>query len=121
MDAVPFPTAGPLHPTPQPVAARQALLRLITVMLNGEDEREVLWGAMAAIAATGPFTAEAAYTVHDGLARRCPRARPLPPPSPGRGKPRRGNRRWTSPAKPQLEHPSPTWWPPSGSTGGSTL
>ncbi|WP_328380085.1 helix-turn-helix domain-containing protein [Streptomyces sp. NBC_00440] len=72
MDAVPFPTAGPLHPTPQPVAARQALLRLITVMLNGEDEREVLWGAMAAIAATGPFTAEAAYTVHDGLARRCP-------------------------------------------------
>ena len=70
MDAVPFPTAGPL--LPQPGAARHALLRLVTVMLDGEDEREVLWGAMAAIAATGPFTAEAAYTVHDGLARRCP-------------------------------------------------
>ncbi|GHB71242.1 transcriptional regulator [Streptomyces xanthochromogenes] len=41
-------------------------------MLDGEDEREVLWGGMAAIAATGPFTAEAAYAVHDGLARRCP-------------------------------------------------
>ncbi|WP_176735562.1 PucR family transcriptional regulator [Actinacidiphila rubida] len=40
-------------------------------MLDGDDEREVLWGAMAAIAATGPFTAEAAYAVHDGLARRC--------------------------------------------------
>lgn len=72
MDAVPFPTAGPLHLIPQQEAARHTLLRLVTVMLNGEDEREVLWGAMAAIAATGPFTAEAAYTVHDGLARRCP-------------------------------------------------
>lgn len=72
MDAVPFPTAGPLHPIPRQGVARHALLRLVTVMLNGEDEREVLWGAMAAIAATGPFTAEAAYTVHDGLARRCP-------------------------------------------------
>ncbi|WP_329138416.1 helix-turn-helix domain-containing protein [Streptomyces sp. NBC_01476] len=72
MDAVPFPTAGPRHPIPQPGAARHALLRLVTVMLDGEDEREVLWGGMAAIAATGPFTAEAAYTVHDGLARRCP-------------------------------------------------
>ncbi|WP_189135833.1 PucR family transcriptional regulator [Wenjunlia tyrosinilytica] len=41
-------------------------------MLNREDEREALWGAMAAIAATGPFTAEAVYTVHDGMARRCP-------------------------------------------------
>jgi sugar diacid utilization regulator len=41
-------------------------------MLNREDEREVLWEAMAAIAATGPFIAEAAYAVHDGLARRCP-------------------------------------------------
>ncbi|MDX6356189.1 MAG: hypothetical protein QOF98_3092 [Streptomyces sp.] len=71
MDAVPFPTAGPLHPIPQPGAARHALLRLVTVMLDGGDEREVLWGGMAAIAATGPFTAEAAYTVHDGLARRC--------------------------------------------------
>ncbi|WP_327287671.1 PucR family transcriptional regulator [Streptomyces sp. NBC_01198] len=72
MDAVPTPTAGPLHPIPQPGAARHALLRLATVMLDGEDEREVLWNGMAAIAATGPFTAEAAYTVHDGLARRCP-------------------------------------------------
>ncbi|WP_329372777.1 helix-turn-helix domain-containing protein [Streptomyces sp. NBC_00669] len=72
MDAVPFPTAEPRHPSPQPGTARHALLRLVTVMLDGEDEREVLWGAMAAIAATGPFTAEAAYTVHDGLARRCP-------------------------------------------------
>ncbi|MFJ2647900.1 PucR family transcriptional regulator [Streptomyces sp. NPDC087420] len=70
MDAVPFPTAGPLHP--QSGVARHALLRLVMVMLDGEDEREVLWGAMAAIAATGPFTAEAAYTVHNGLARRCP-------------------------------------------------
>ncbi|WP_225447538.1 CdaR family transcriptional regulator [Streptacidiphilus sp. PB12-B1b] len=41
-------------------------------MLDGKDEREVLWGALAAIAATGPFTAEAAYAVHDGLVRRCP-------------------------------------------------
>ncbi|MBD0690721.1 helix-turn-helix domain-containing protein [Streptomyces sp. CBMA123] len=41
-------------------------------MLDGDDEREVLWGAMAAIVATGPFTAEAAYAVHHGLARRCP-------------------------------------------------
>lgn len=70
MDAVPFRTTGPLHP--QPEADRHALLRLVTGMLDGEDEREVLWGAMAAIAAAGPFTAEAAYTVHDGLARRCP-------------------------------------------------
>ncbi|SCD80956.1 transcriptional regulator, CdaR family [Streptomyces sp. DvalAA-14] len=44
-------------------------------MLDGDDEREVLWGAMAAIAATGPFTAEAAYAVHHGLARRCPPCR----------------------------------------------
>ncbi|MGB8941490.1 MAG: helix-turn-helix domain-containing protein [Streptomyces sp.] len=72
MDPVPLPTAAPLHPVPQPGAARHALLRLVTVMLDGEDEREVLWGAMAAIVATGPFIAEAAYAVHGGLARRCP-------------------------------------------------
>ncbi|RCH66640.1 transcriptional regulator [Streptomyces sp. SDr-06] len=41
-------------------------------MLDGEDEHEVLWGGMAAIVATGPFITEAAYAVHDGLARRCP-------------------------------------------------
>ncbi|TYC76842.1 helix-turn-helix domain-containing protein [Streptomyces sp. CB01881] len=69
---MPSPTTGPLLPVPQPAAAQHALLRLVTVMLDGEDEREVLWGAMAAIAATGPFTAEAAYAVHNGLARRCP-------------------------------------------------
>jgi hypothetical protein len=45
-------------------------------MLEGDDEHEVLWGAMAAVTATGPFTAEAAYTVHHGLAQRCP-PRPL--------------------------------------------
>ncbi|MDI5974371.1 helix-turn-helix domain-containing protein [Streptomyces sp. SL13] len=72
MDAVPRPTGGSLHLTPQPGAARHALLRLVTVMLDRTDERGVLWEAMVAIAATGPFTAEAAYTVHDGLARRCP-------------------------------------------------
>lgn len=72
MDAVPFPTARPLHSNPHLGAARHALLRLVTVMLDGDDEREVLWGAMAAIAAVGPFTAEAAYAVHHGLARRCP-------------------------------------------------
>lgn len=44
----------------------------MTVVLDGEDEREVLWAAMAAIAATGPFTAEAAYAVDDGPARRRP-------------------------------------------------
>lgn len=75
MDAAPFPTAGPLHPIPQPGAARHALLRLVTLILHGDDEREVLWGAMAAIAATGPFIAEAAYAVHDGVARRCPPCR----------------------------------------------
>ncbi|WP_160145212.1 PucR family transcriptional regulator [Actinacidiphila yanglinensis] len=48
-------------------------------MLDGEDEREVLWGAMAAIAATGPFIAEAAYAVHGGLARRCPPSRVAAP------------------------------------------
>ncbi|MFE2916521.1 PucR family transcriptional regulator [Kitasatospora indigofera] len=72
MDAVLFPTTGPLHSNPQLEAARHALLRLVTVILDGDDEREVLWGAMAAIAATGPFTAEAAYAVRHGLARRCP-------------------------------------------------
>ncbi|MFF6957073.1 helix-turn-helix domain-containing protein [Streptomyces sp. NPDC008317] len=72
MDALPFPTADPPHPVPQPGAARHALLRLVTVMLDGDDEREVLWGAMAAIAAAGPFVAEAAYAVHHGAARRCP-------------------------------------------------
>lgn len=72
MEAAALPTVGPLHPIPQPGAAQHALLRLVTVMLDGGDEREVLWGAMAAIAATGPFTAEAAYAVHDGMARRCP-------------------------------------------------
>ncbi len=72
MVALPFPTAGTLHPMPQPGAARHALLRLVTVMLDGDDEHEVLWGAMAAIAATGPFVAEAAYAVHHGSARRCP-------------------------------------------------
>ncbi|MBY8880717.1 PucR family transcriptional regulator [Actinacidiphila acidipaludis] len=75
MDTAPLPTAGPHHPIQQPGAARHTLLRLVTVMLDGDDEREVLWGAMAAIAATGPFTAEAAYAVHDGLARRCPPSR----------------------------------------------
>ncbi|MFG2821737.1 PucR family transcriptional regulator [Kitasatospora sp. NPDC048365] len=40
-------------------------------MLDGENEREVLWAGMAAIAATGPFVGEAAYAVHNGLARRC--------------------------------------------------
>ncbi|MBM9509202.1 helix-turn-helix domain-containing protein [Actinacidiphila acididurans] len=75
MDAAPLPTAGPDHHIPQLEAAQHALLRLVTVMLDGDDEREVLWGAMAAIAATGPFTAEAAYAVHDGLARRCPPSR----------------------------------------------
>ncbi|WP_052433349.1 PucR family transcriptional regulator [Streptacidiphilus carbonis] len=72
MDAVPFPTAGPLHADQHLGAARHALLRLVTVMLDGNDEREVLWGAMAAIAAMGPFTAAAAYAVHHGRARRCP-------------------------------------------------
>ncbi|SDM74946.1 helix-turn-helix domain-containing protein [Actinacidiphila guanduensis] len=75
MDAVPLPTAASHPPFPQPGAARHTLLRLVAVMLDGDDEREVLWGAMAAIAATGPFTAEAAYAVHDGLARRCPPSR----------------------------------------------
>jgi sugar diacid utilization regulator len=41
-------------------------------MLDSEDECEVLWRAMAAIAATGPFTVDAAYSLHQGLARRCP-------------------------------------------------
>ncbi|WP_405579985.1 PucR family transcriptional regulator [Streptomyces sp. NBC_01190] len=72
MDAVPFPAAGPPHSLSQPGSARHALLRLVTVMLDCDDEHDVLWGAMAAIAATGPFTAEAAYAVHHGLARRCP-------------------------------------------------
>ena len=76
MDAAALPTAGPLHRIAQPVTAGHVLLRLVTVMLDGDDEREVLWGAMAAIAATGPFIAEAAYAVHHGLARRCP---PRPP------------------------------------------
>ncbi|MFJ8622190.1 PucR family transcriptional regulator [Kitasatospora sp. NPDC093550] len=71
MDAVPSPTADPLRPVPHPAVAQHALLRLVTAMLDGEDEREVLWGGMAAIAATGPFIAEAAYAVHNGLARRC--------------------------------------------------
>lgn len=75
MDAAPLPTAGPRQPLPQPGTARHTLLQLVTVMLDGDDEREVLWGAMAAIAATGPFTAEAAYAVRDGLARRCPPCR----------------------------------------------
>lgn len=54
---------------------RHALLRLVNVVLDGDDEREVLWRAMAVIAATGPFTAEAAYAMHHGLARRCPAPR----------------------------------------------
>ncbi|MEV6793226.1 helix-turn-helix domain-containing protein [Streptomyces sp. NPDC051320] len=72
MDAVPFSTAGPPPAIPETGAAGQALLRLVAVMLDGDDEREVLWGALALIAATGPFTAEAAYAVHHGLAWRCP-------------------------------------------------
>jgi sugar diacid utilization regulator len=79
MDAAPLPTAGPHHPFPQSGTARHTLLRLVTLMLDGDDEREVLWGAMAAIAATGPFTAEAAYAVHDGLPRRCPPSRVASP------------------------------------------
>ncbi|MER7673635.1 helix-turn-helix domain-containing protein [Kitasatospora sp. NPDC096128] len=71
MDAVPSPTTAPLRPIPQSAAAQHDLLRLMSVMLDGEDEREVLWEAMAAITATGTFIAEAAYAVHNGLARRC--------------------------------------------------
>ncbi|MFG2176042.1 helix-turn-helix domain-containing protein [Streptomyces niveus] len=79
MDAVPFPTAGPTDAIPPPGDARHELLRLVTAMFDGDDEHEVLWGAMAAIAATGPFTAEAAYAMHHGLARRCPPRRVAAP------------------------------------------
>ena len=79
MHAVPLPAGGPLRPIPQAGAAQHALLQLVTLMLDGEDEHEVLWGAMAAIAAAGPFTAEAAYAVHDGLAQRCPPRRVAAP------------------------------------------
>ncbi len=72
MDAVPSPPAGRAHAFPGPGAARHALLRLVTALLDRDDEREVLREAMSAITATGSFTAEAAYAVHDGLARRCP-------------------------------------------------
>ncbi|MEU9746608.1 PucR family transcriptional regulator [Streptomyces niveus] len=80
MDAVPPTTADPARALPEPRVMRHALLRLVSVMLDGDGdgdgdgygEREVLWRAMAAITATGPFTAEAAYAVHHGLARRCP-------------------------------------------------
>lgn len=75
MDAVPIPTAGTRDPVPRPGAARDTLLQLLSVLLDGDDEREVLWSAMAAITATGPFTAEAAYSMHHGLARRCPPCR----------------------------------------------
>ncbi|KJK55584.1 hypothetical protein UK12_27775 [Saccharothrix sp. ST-888] len=41
-------------------------------MLDGADEREVLWAALDAIAALGPFTAAAAYLLHDGRPHRRP-------------------------------------------------
>jgi sugar diacid utilization regulator len=46
-------------------------------MFDGTDEREVLWGAMAAVTAAGPFAAEAAYAVRHGRPQRCPPRHPV--------------------------------------------
>ncbi|MEV0494099.1 PucR family transcriptional regulator [Streptomyces atratus] len=60
-----------MRPFPQRWAARHTFLRLTTAMFEATDERGVLWAAMVAIAATGPFSAEAAYAVHHGALQRC--------------------------------------------------
>lgn len=82
MDAVPFRyrTAAPVPRGPRVLrvprrgASRHTLLRLVSAVLDGADEREVLWAALAAIGAAGPFAAETAYTAdRDGTPRRCPR------------------------------------------------
>jgi sugar diacid utilization regulator len=85
MDAAPLTTAVPVHPPDRRGDDRHTLRRLVTAVFDGADEHEVLWAAMAAIAATGPFAAEAAYVMHRGLPRRCPPGPPAAQGLPGLG------------------------------------
>jgi sugar diacid utilization regulator len=85
MDAAPLTTVVPVHPADPRGDDRHTLRRLVTAVFDGADEHEVLWAAMAAIAATGPFAAEAAYVMHRGLPRRCPPGAPAAQSLPGLG------------------------------------
>lgn len=77
MDAAPSGTAAPSGPVSRPAAARPAYPRLVAAILDRCDERGTLWTAMAAVAASGPFAAEAAYTTGGhGPPRRCPPPHP---------------------------------------------
>ncbi|MEY9968385.1 hypothetical protein ABIA33_006469 [Streptacidiphilus sp. MAP12-16] len=76
-------TASPVQPVLRSATDLHAVLRHTTAMLDSADEREVLWAAMAAVSALGPFTVEAAYLLRDGQPQRCP-----PPNAAVRGAPR---------------------------------
>ena len=65
-------TASPLQPVLGSATDLYTVVRHTTAMLDGADEREVLWAAMAAVSALGPFTVEAAYLLRNGQPQRCP-------------------------------------------------
>ncbi|MER5769498.1 helix-turn-helix domain-containing protein [Streptomyces sp. NPDC001985] len=73
MDDAPLGTAPPAGPVRRPAPRRAA------EPPHRSDERELLWSALAATAATGPFAAEAAYLLDQGTPRRCPPPGPLGP------------------------------------------
>ncbi|MFI1863927.1 PucR family transcriptional regulator [Streptomyces jumonjinensis] len=79
MDAAPTRMSVPAGPVQRPGAARHAVPRLVAAILDRSDEREMLWTAMAAIAALGPFVPETAYTLDHGPPQRCPRPHPADP------------------------------------------
>ncbi|MFF8959530.1 helix-turn-helix domain-containing protein [Streptomyces sp. NPDC014894] len=80
----PVPPDGPAPgcPVPPDAVTPYDLPRLVAGVLDHRDEHGMLWAALAAIAATGPFAAVAAYTVDRGRVRRRPPPGPETPEDP---------------------------------------
>ncbi|MCM2390528.1 PucR family transcriptional regulator [Streptomyces albipurpureus] len=72
MDAATSRPAVPAGPETHTADARRAVPPLVAPPHDRCDERDMLWAAMTAIAAVGPFAAEAAYALDQGPPRRCP-------------------------------------------------
>lgn len=77
MDAAPSQPAVPTSPASAGPLTwtggdRHPVSPLGTPTDDRSHERDLLWAALAAVATTGPFAAEAAYTLDRDLPRRCP-------------------------------------------------